>query len=161
MNPWLVLMFVGAGIVFLLDYIFRRKKWKHNTKAEKISITYSNISSTDLVYNTNTGCYTFYKNGYEKNDAINGQTPTFKNCFVLFADSITYDNSLGTKLVMGTIGNGDGYYFTEGTMVKIKWSSDLEGNMSFTLTDGAPLVINRGRSYIAYIKTSATNNILF
>ena len=38
MNPWIFLLLVGAVIVFLLDYIFRRKKWGGNTKKEKVSL---------------------------------------------------------------------------------------------------------------------------
>ena len=38
MNPWLVIGFIGAGIIFLLDFILRRKKWSQNTKEEKISL---------------------------------------------------------------------------------------------------------------------------
>ena len=38
MNPWIVFLLIGAVIIFVLDYIFRRKKWKGNTKAEKISL---------------------------------------------------------------------------------------------------------------------------
>lgn len=38
MNPWIVILLLGAVAVFLLDYIFRRKKWKGNTKTEKISL---------------------------------------------------------------------------------------------------------------------------
>lgn len=39
MYPWIILLFVTVGIVFGLDYLLRRKKWKDNTKAEKISLT--------------------------------------------------------------------------------------------------------------------------
>lgn len=38
MNPWLVILAIAAGIVFGLDYLFRRKKWKDNSKNEKISL---------------------------------------------------------------------------------------------------------------------------
>ena len=38
MNPWIIILLLGAVIVFLLDFIFRRKKWKGNTKTEKISL---------------------------------------------------------------------------------------------------------------------------
>ena len=38
MNPWIVILLLGAVIVFLLDFIFRRKKWKSNTKTEKVSL---------------------------------------------------------------------------------------------------------------------------
>ena len=38
MNPWVFLTLVGAVVVFLLDKLFRRKKWKDDSKAEKISL---------------------------------------------------------------------------------------------------------------------------
>jgi predicted Co/Zn/Cd cation transporter (cation efflux family) len=38
MNPWLLILLVMAGVVFGLDYLFRRKKWKDNSKEEKISL---------------------------------------------------------------------------------------------------------------------------
>jgi len=38
MNPWIIILLVGAVIVFLLDFIFRRKKWKSNSKTEKVSL---------------------------------------------------------------------------------------------------------------------------
>ena len=38
MNPWVIILLVMAGIVFGLDYLFRRKKWKDNSKEEKISL---------------------------------------------------------------------------------------------------------------------------
>ena len=38
MNPWLLILLVMAGVVFGLDYLFRRKKWKDNSKGEKVSL---------------------------------------------------------------------------------------------------------------------------
>ena len=38
MYPWVIILFVMAGIVFGLDYLLRRKKWKDNSKEEKISL---------------------------------------------------------------------------------------------------------------------------
>ena len=38
MNPWVIILFVTAGVVFGLDYLFRRKKWKDNSQEEKISL---------------------------------------------------------------------------------------------------------------------------
>ena len=44
MNPWLIIAVVGAVIVFLLDYLLRRKKWAENTKKEKGSLLVSMVS---------------------------------------------------------------------------------------------------------------------
>ena len=38
MNPWIVILLVMAAIVFGIDYVVRRKKWKDNSKEEKISL---------------------------------------------------------------------------------------------------------------------------
>ena len=44
MNPWLIIAVAGAVIVFLLDYLLRRKKWAENTKKEKGSLLVSMVS---------------------------------------------------------------------------------------------------------------------
>ena len=44
MNPWVVILLITAGIVFGLDYLVRRKKWKDNTRLEKISLVVNMVS---------------------------------------------------------------------------------------------------------------------
>ena len=44
MNPWLIIAVIGAGVVFLLDYLLRRKKWTDNTKTERTSLIVHMIS---------------------------------------------------------------------------------------------------------------------
>ena len=38
MNIWLTLTLIAAAIVYGIDYLVRRKKWRDNTKDEKISL---------------------------------------------------------------------------------------------------------------------------
>ena len=38
MNPWIIIGIPIAGIVFLVDYLMRRKKWNSNTTLEKVSL---------------------------------------------------------------------------------------------------------------------------
>lgn len=38
MNPWIIILFATAAAVFGLDYLFRRKKWKDNSKSERVSL---------------------------------------------------------------------------------------------------------------------------
>lgn len=38
MNPWIVILLVMAIVVFVIDHLLRRKKWKDNSKEEKISL---------------------------------------------------------------------------------------------------------------------------
>ena len=44
MNPWIMIAFVMAGTVFGIDYLFRREKWKNNSKDEKISLIVNMVS---------------------------------------------------------------------------------------------------------------------
>ena len=50
MNPWIYVLLTGAGVVFLLDCLLRRKKWKDNTKAEKISLLVNMFSVGPYVF---------------------------------------------------------------------------------------------------------------
>ena len=38
MYPWMILLLVMAAVVFIVDFLLRRKKWKDNSKEEKISL---------------------------------------------------------------------------------------------------------------------------
>ena len=38
MNPWIIITLVMACIVFGIDYLLRRKKWRENSKDEKNSL---------------------------------------------------------------------------------------------------------------------------
>lgn len=38
MEIWIIFALIGAGFVFLIDLLLRRKKWNANTKVEKVSL---------------------------------------------------------------------------------------------------------------------------
>ena len=44
MEIWVIMGLPIAGIIFLLDYLLRRKKWKDNTREEKVSLLINMIS---------------------------------------------------------------------------------------------------------------------
>lgn len=50
MNPWIIITLVMAGIVFGLDYLFRKKKWKENSKGDKISLLINMFSAGPYVF---------------------------------------------------------------------------------------------------------------
>lgn len=127
----------------------------------KITINRGRDSVSDLIYNSETGKYTLCKNGMAVTDSLNGKTASFDNCFVLSADSITYDNAESNQMVMDTIGQGKGYYFTGGSFTEISWVGCDDGTLTFFTTDGERLKANRGTTYISFIKSSKTDSILF
>ena len=129
--------------------------------ASVISVRHSEKSTTELIYNETTGKYTLYKNDSQKLDAINNKTVEFTNCFVLFADSVTYDNSSCSQMIMDTVGGGVGYYFSEGGVLKINWVGGNDGSFTFYLESGEKLTVNRGKSYIGFMKSSRPENLSY
>jgi len=140
---------------------FENSNIKFENIALRIEAKLSEKSILQLVYNEENGKYSYTKNGIPITDSLNGTSLDFTNCLVLFADSVTYDNSNGCELVMNTVGSGIGYYITEGSFTEIKWNATISGSLSFYLPSGEKLTINRGNSYICYLKSSIINNILF
>ena len=128
---------------------------------DKVQIMLDDGAIVDLNYDKEKGNYYYSKNGTPKTDLLNGKTVEFTNCFILFADSITYDKFECSQMVMDTIGSGTGYYITEGTYTTIKWIATENGVMSFYLSTGERLTVNRGNSYICYLKSSKTDSVIF
>jgi hypothetical protein len=128
---------------------------------EHIRIEKSISAFSDIYYNKESHKYTISNGGASITDLVNGKVPEFANCFILFADSVTYDNLSGSQMIMDTIGSGVGYYFSMGGMCEIKWSASEDGYMLFTLNDGTALTVNRGSSYISFQKTSMIDKVTF
>ena len=50
MNPWVIILFVMACVVFGLDYFVRRRRWKDNSKEEKISLIVNMFSVGPYIF---------------------------------------------------------------------------------------------------------------
>ena len=50
MNPWVIILFTMALIVFGVDFLLRRKKWKDNSKEEKISLIVNMFSVGPYIF---------------------------------------------------------------------------------------------------------------
>ena len=50
MYPWIIILFAAAGIVFVIDFLFRRKKWNDNSKEEKTSLIVNMFSVGPYVF---------------------------------------------------------------------------------------------------------------
>ncbi len=116
---------------------------------------------TELRFDEKSRQYTLYKNGSVIVDALNDKGLEFTNCFILFADSITYDNSECSQMVMDTIGKGYGYYFTEGAVCHISWVGSGDSTLCFYTEDGERLTANRGCTYISFVKSSKAESLIY
>ncbi len=130
-------------------------------KAGNVQIAFSNSSITELVFSQETGCYAFSKDGVAKKDHLNDMPLSFKNCLVLFADSVTYEGASGSQMVMNTIGSGAGFYFTAGTVISISWSADSDNGLRVIGESGEALTVNRGSTYLGFVKSSRLQSVTF
>lgn len=131
-----------------------------DTKAERIYIPYSISQDTSFSYSSVTKKYTYEKSGVPKKDNLTNEFIAFDNIFVLFADSVTYEDKNGTTMNVETEKGGEGYFVSCGAARKILWTSTGEG-LKFTDIYGSELVINPGINYIGYAKASKTNEVTF
>lgn len=118
--------------------------------AKKITIPFSDGYKTIMQYDEKTGKYIRYSKTVERKDYSTGESMYFKNLFVLNTTIRTYPNCTdgkNHKEVMLT--SGKGYYFVNGTYTPILWSKGSASSpFKFTLTDGTPLNVNPGNSWV-------------
>ncbi len=149
------LMYTAAPYNFLSSSSFRG-----TSSASTVIIPYSESNETELYYHQSSGRYIYYKSGNQKSDLLSGENITFKNIFILFADTTTYEKSEGTELVVDTETDGKGYYISSGTYVEFKWCVDDNGILTFFTLSGEKLSVNPGNSYISYYKSSNADKIV-
>ena len=145
-----------------LPYVFTtvgEKIIAANKNATTISISFSENSTTQLSYSQSDGTYVFNKNSSDKVDLLNDKAMSYTNVFILYASSATYETESDTQLIVDTNTSGTGIYATDGGHMEITWQRDTSGNLVFYNTDGEKLVINRGTSYIAYVKASSKASV--
>ena len=147
-----------------LEYAFKFTDASQSLKSDsyfnKITIPYSDVSETTLIYSTDSSGYLLEKNGTLIKDMTNAEQAIYKNCFVLFADSAIYESQSSTQLVLNTMGQGSGYYFTEGSAMQISWILSEDGSFKLYDKDLNELTINRGKSFISFFKSSMIETII-
>ena len=129
------------------------------SEAYTVTIPYSEKAKVELFYSEKTSRYLYYKADMRKMDMLNGNNIGFDNIFVLFADATTYEKAHGSELVMDTMSGGVGYYATMGTYSEIRWGVNELGNLEFYSLSGEKLIVNTGKSYISFFKSSLSSSV--
>ena len=62
-------------------------------------------------------------------------------------------------MVKSIIGAGTGYYISEGVGQAITWESDATGSLTFYNESGSKLTVNRGNSYLGFVKSAKASDI--
>ena len=120
----------------------------------KVHINFGAATAT-LTYDSEKQVYTKQINGHAHVDGKTGETLSFTNVFVLETSISIRDEAGHRQIDWAGSSSAVGYYISNGAVEKIHWSkaNNKESEyLRFYKDSGEELVINRGKSYIAYTR---------
>ena len=114
--------------------------------ANRVFIDYGSVEN-NFYYDGETKMYKRNVNDVDTKDFSTGENFTTKNIII---EKISYyptdDNHYWN---LNVVGEGDGYFITNGKAVPIKWSkSDRTAKTKYTYLDGSEIEVSDGRTYI-------------
>lgn len=140
-----------------------KKNMSGASSATQISLKFkcgnsSGVKSVSYVYSAAQGKYLRLQDGAAHVDSQTGKQLAFTNVITLFTDVRAVDTGIASDPSMTLMetresGKGYGYYFTDGRVIEIRWSSDGE-NLRLEEPDGSVLRMNTGNTYIGYLDDS-------
>ena len=115
-------------------------------EAKKVTLPYGNIT-TVFEYNEESKMYTRIVNNVRTKDHETKEEFVTKNIIV---EKINYSVMPDGKYWdLKTVGEGDGYYITNGYSVPIKWKKESRTSKTiYTYLDGSEISVSDGRTYI-------------
>ena len=120
----------------------------------EISIPYADFYKVSYKYDEDAKTFVRYVNG-KTHDSQTGDALTAKNIIMYSVQNVNLPDSENKgRQDLKNIGSGKGYYFTDGVAVEINWSKDKRTEKTeYTLSDGTPLVLNPGNTFVQIIPT--------
>lgn len=114
--------------------------------AEQIEISFWGKMSR-FFFNEDTGSYDYYLHGEYMTDENTGERITFENVIIMRCN--VYNSYV--YHIADVDGSGEGYYACNGKIIPILWHHENQSDpFTFTLTDGTPLEMGVGHTYIAF-----------
>lgn len=118
--------------------------------ANKVSIKYSSNTTSSYEYDSEAKVYKRYVNGKTHTDYVTKKQYTFKNIITYQVKNYTLDDPENKgRQGLDNIGNGIGYFISEGYAVPIKWEKDSRNSQTkYYFADGSELKVNDGNTFI-------------
>ncbi len=131
--------------------------------ASHVHMISTSVQTVDFVYNEETGEYLRYQyNGMEHIDANNEEQLSVKNVLILFTDINVIPGDSYGHLAVGTVGEGQGYYITNGKRKVVNWSrSGKTTPIHLEYRNGDELILNSGKTFICVVDDSVASKIDF
>jgi len=129
-------------------------------KISSIHYTYSEKNTVNFSYDATSNVYLRASSGQAHTDPISGKPLSFSNVILLFYNVSYYHTANGTSYLLDTSAGGNGFCYTNGGVVPIKWSYDSTGNLVFLDQDGKALTVNRGKTFIGMLKITDSTKLV-
>lgn len=131
-------------------------------KADSVSIRYSNYRTSNYKYDEANKNYLRSMNDTKNIDLVTGKQYTVKNIIAYGVDysTYTYGGYSGYQKI-DNVGNGEGYYISNGYAVPITWSKSSKTSKTvYKIKEtGQELVVNDGNTYIQIYPKSGSLTI--
>lgn len=131
--------------------------------ANCIYLPYSKYQQARFDYNAETNTYFRYQfEDVAHIDGTTGKQIDFTNVMILFCPTKVIAGDSAGRLDITTEGSGTGYYAYGGKYEPITWRKPTEDSPTeYFGVDGAPLVLNRGKTFISIFPVSAKDTVQF
>lgn len=119
--------------------------------ANTVRIPYSSSHLTSYGYDSENKVYKRYQNNTEHKDYVTGLQYTAKNIITYKVHNYTLnDGYSGGRQGLNNIGNGEGYYISEGYAIPITWEKKSRSSQTVyrVKSTGEELVVNDGNTFI-------------
>lgn len=128
--------------------------------ANKLNIKYSSNTNNNYVYDNDNKFYLRSVNNKSQDDYVTGKQLTVKNIIVY---SIKYSGISGDdkgRQTIDNIGEGNGYYISNGYAVPITWSKKSRKSQTiYRYNNGQEIAVNDGNTFIQIVPESGSINI--
>lgn len=118
-------------------------------EAKKVDIKYSNSVTTSYTYDEEEKVYKRSVNNEPHMDYVSKKQYTAKNIITYQVKNSTISGDYKDRQNLNNIGNGQGYYITDGVAVPITWSkANRSSKTVYKYLNGEEINVNDGNTYI-------------
>lgn len=122
------------------------------TGAQHVTLVYSQYKTGTFDYDEETKQYLVGEYGKPYVDGSTGEQVGVTNVLILETDISNIPGDSAGRIRVRTTGEGEGAYCCGGQSVRIRWSkADRNSPFVYSLSDGTPLSLGQGTSYVCLI----------
>lgn len=130
--------------------------------ANTVTVTFKGKKTSTFTLDTATGLYKASQYKQDHVDAGTDEVMTYRNVLVLQTTQKMSHDGYYTRSYYTLTGEGNGYYACNGQIVPITWSrKTVNEPFSYFLSDGTPVVLGVGKSYVAVIGKSGASGVSY